>query len=61
MRGVFRLMWLTAPTDTEVEEFRELLRSTYGIECDSVEARALNELLIPILMLQANEMHHLRT
>ena len=53
-------MWLPTPTDAHVEAFRELLRSTLGIECDSVEARALNELLIQILILQTNEMPHLR-
>lgn len=53
-------MWLPTPTDADVEAFRELLLSTHGIECDSVEARALNELLIQILIIQANEVHHLR-
>ena len=53
-------MWLPVPTDAEVEQFREVLRSTCGIDCDSVEARAINELLIQVLILQANEMHPLR-
>lgn len=48
------------PTDADVEAFRELLRSTHGLECDSVEARALNELLIQVLIIQSNEVHHLR-
>ncbi|MBL8069325.1 MAG: hypothetical protein JNM28_12830 [Armatimonadetes bacterium] len=53
-------MWLPTPTEAEVERFRELLQSTCGVECDSVEARALNELLIQVLIIQTNEVHYLR-